>query len=123
MRKTPWLLAEPFRKQFPGYKSLYGDSWGVFIIQNKLRVIASDGDYKSAKLPQEFAWEHVSVSLQNRCPTWEEMCLIKDIFWEEEETVIQFHPKKSEYINRHPYTLHLWRPILLHIPLPPREAI
>ena len=25
-------------------------------------------------------WEHVSVSLQNRCPTWDEMCRIKDIF-------------------------------------------
>ena len=25
-------------------------------------------------------WEHVSVSLRNRCPTWDEMCLVKDIF-------------------------------------------
>ncbi len=24
-------------------------------------------------------WEHVSVSLPRRCPTWDEMCLIKDI--------------------------------------------
>lgn len=22
-------------------------------------------------------WEHVSVSLARRCPTWEEMCIIK----------------------------------------------
>ena len=27
-------------------------------------------------------WEHVSVSLARRCPTWEEMCMVKDIFWE-----------------------------------------
>ena len=29
-------------------------------------------------------WEHVSVSLARRCPTWEEMCMVKDIFWGEE---------------------------------------
>lgn len=33
-------------------------------------------------------WEHVSVSLSNRCPTWEEMCMVKDIFWGEDECVI-----------------------------------
>jgi hypothetical protein len=35
-----------------------------------LRVIASDGE----------GWEHVSVSLANRCPTWDEMCFIKGVF-------------------------------------------
>lgn len=25
-------------------------------------------------------WEHVSVSLKHRCPNWEEMCMIKDLF-------------------------------------------
>ena len=53
--------------------------------------------------------EHVSVSLARRCPTWDEMSMIKDIFWEDEECVIQFHPPKSEYINWHPYCLHMWR--------------
>lgn len=56
-------------------------------------------------------WEHVSVSLRNRCPTWEEMCAFKDIFWEEEECVVQFHPPKSEYVNLHPYCLHMWKKI------------
>ena len=53
--------------------------------------------------------EHVSVSLPRRCPTWEEMAMIKDIFWDDEETVIQFHPKKSEYVNVHQFCLHMWR--------------
>lgn len=56
-------------------------------------------------------WEHASFSFQNRCPTWDEMCEIKDIFWGEDETVIQFHPKKSAYINVYPYALHLWKKI------------
>lgn len=56
-------------------------------------------------------WEHVSVSIleQERCPTWEEMCFVKNFFWNEEDTVLQFHPPKSEYVNTHPYCLHLWR--------------
>jgi len=53
--------------------------------------------------------EHVSVSLARRCPTWDEMCMIKDIFWNDDECVIQFHPPKSQYVNVHPYCLHMWR--------------
>ena len=60
--------------------------------------------------------EHVSVSLTKatgepflRTPTWEEMCYVKDQFWGDEDVVVQFHPKKSEYVNVHSYVLHLWR--------------
>lgn len=72
-------------------------------------MIASDG----------MGWEHVSVSLPHRTLTWEEMCMIKDMFWDEEDCVVQYHPPKSDYINNHPYVLHLWRPINQEIPRPP----
>lgn len=65
-------------------------------------------------------WEHVSVSLKNRCPTWDEMCIIKDIFWKDDEVVVQFHPKKSEYVNIHPYCLHMWRKIGSEFETPPK---
>ena len=68
-------------------------------------------------------WEHVSVSLRNRCPTWDEMCLVKDIFWRDDECVVQFHPPKNEYINVHPYCLHLWKKIGEKTDLPPKELI
>lgn len=70
-------------------------------------------------------WEHVSVSPKNqkRCPTWDEMCAIKDMFFEEEEAVMQLHPAKSEYVNIHPYCLHLWRPLEREIPMPPVEFV
>jgi hypothetical protein len=58
------------------------------------------------------AWEHVSITLRTgveRCPTWEEMCKIKAIFWDEDDAVIQIHPKKSDYVTLHPTCLHLWR--------------
>lgn len=68
-------------------------------------------------------WEHVSVSLKNRCPTWEEMCMVKDIFWGEEECVVQFHPPKSESVNAHPYCLHLWKKIGETYETPPKEFV
>lgn len=89
---------------------------GAFIIpykSYKLNVIASNGD----------GWDHVSVSLNNRCPNWEEMSYIKDLFFDEEECVMQLHPSKSEYVNVHQYCLHLWRPQASEIPRPPMHMV
>ena len=68
-----------------------------------LRVVANEA------CPESEGWEHVSVSLEDRCPTWEEMCFVKDAFWDPEDRVLQMHPPHSEYVNHHPYCLHLWR--------------
>jgi hypothetical protein len=64
-------------------------------------------------------WEHVSVSAEHRTPRWDEMCWIKDLFWDKHELVVQYHPPESEYVNFHPYCLHLWAPTEMTIPLPP----
>ena len=65
-------------------------------------------------------WEHVSVCPFNgSMPTWDDMCFIKDMFWNEEDCVIQYHPPKSEYVNNMPNCLHLWKPIKETIPMPP----
>lgn len=63
-------------------------------------------------------WDHVSVSRKNRCPNWPEMCFIKDIFFKDDEVVIQYHPKKSEYVNDHKNCLHLWKPHNIELPMP-----
>jgi hypothetical protein len=75
----------------------------------KVFAIASD----------QMGWEHVSVSRTDRCLTWEEMCQVKDMFWGDDESVMQIHPPKSEYINNHQFCLHLWRPVDQVIPMPP----
>lgn len=70
----------------------------------------------------QMGWEHVSVTInnRNRTPTWEQMCMIKELFWKDpDDCVIQYHPAVSEYVNNHPYCLHLWRPISDEIPRPP----
>lgn len=90
---------------------------GAFSIKirnsQKVFVIASEGD----------GWEHVSISRTDRCPTWEEMCDIKNMFWGEEDCVVQFHPPKSEYVNNHPYCLHLWRHMETPMIMPDSELV
>lgn len=81
--------------------------WGT--PRGRIRVIASDGMF----------WEHVSVSFESRTPSWEEMCKVKSIFWDDDDCVIQYHPPKSESINFAKHCLHLWRPTESPIPLPP----
>jgi len=47
------------------------------------------------------------------------MCFVKALFWRSDETVIQFHPPESEYVNDHPHCLHLWRNTRHEHALPP----
>ena len=56
-------------------------------------------------------WDHVSVAPSKKriIPSWDDMCMIKDIFFKEDEAVIQIHPPKNQYVNNMPNCLHLWR--------------
>jgi len=66
-------------------------------------------------------WEHVSINpyKKNYTPSWDDMCMLKDLFFREDETAIQYHPAKSQYVNNMPHCLHLWRPINKRLPIPP----
>lgn len=72
-------------------------------------------------------WEHVSVHVRQgvhkRCPTWDEMCFVKSLFWLPEECVVQYHPPAKDNISIHDYTLHLWRPLNADIPMPPKDFV
>lgn len=81
-----------------------------------LLIVASGGDPDDT---ESQGWEHVSVSTRRRVPNWTEMCFVKDLFWEFEECVVQYHPPRSEYVNNHPYVLHLWRNSRTPFPMPP----
>lgn len=107
-----------------GYESKEGDDFGFFIIPprhangRELKCMAVSGD--------EMGWDHVSISLPDnpsKCPSWNEMCIVKSLFWGEQEAVIQFHPPKSEHINNHAGCLHLWRYTAGEIPLPPSICV
>ena len=67
-------------------------------------------------------WEHVSIDGKNRMPTWEEMCQLKDMFFDDTECCVEYHPPKSEYVNNVKYCLHIWKPIEKYsgkLPIPP----
>ncbi len=115
-------VPEKYRVEFGplGSDKTYGNN-GCFTFQKqgvnmKYFVIASDG----------LGWEHVSVHLyadsnarRVYTPNWNDMCKVKDLFWDDEDVVMQLHPAKSQYVNNHPNTLHLWRPINSVILVPP----
>lgn len=127
-----WHVPEHLRitnKRDP-YWSPPGVSYGTFHIPvgggRVLRTLACDGvDEPGDPVPEEArGWEHVSVSAiirggisRPQLPTWEEMCVVKDLFWGPEDAVVQFHPPKSEYVNDRP-VLHLWRCTNQPFPLP-----
>jgi hypothetical protein len=103
---------------FAASDSCYG-AYGKFIVQGpcgeKLIIVASGADEDDT---ESKGWEHVSISTRRRVPNWQEMCFVKDLFWDEEECVVQFHPPRSEYVNNHPHVLHLWRQ-KAGFPMPP----
>ena len=85
-------------------------------------IIATDG--KAVEKEGLEVWEHVSVHVvranKQFTPTWDDMCKVKELFWDDTDCVVQFHPPKSEYVNRHQNVLHLWRPANENIPTPPK---
>jgi hypothetical protein len=88
------------------FYGFYGDhTCGVFDLPYPLKgiwfkCVASSSD----------GWDHISVSLPDRCPTWEEMEYIKHAFFKEDETAMQLHVPKDDHRNFSKYCLHLWRP-------------
>lgn len=113
--KYRWVEAELDRYGVSGHSKQ-----GVFVVPNPhmntnvkrddaiLRVIADSGQ----------GWDHVSVSLPDRCPTWDEMDYIKRLFFKDSESAMQLHVPNKDHINHHPFCLHLWRPMKGGIPRP-----
>src|SRR4030095_5216319 len=103
MRKIISSRLEEARVRTGYFKSTPRDGlMGAFHIlgpNGRMMVIISSGP------DNEYGWEHVSVSIDGRTPNWSEMCAVKDLFWDEEEAVMQLHPAKSQYVNCHPYCL------------------
>lgn len=108
-----------------------GEWYGRFVVRGpggvRLRLVVSAGlpdEWEACGFPPP-AFEHVSVTVVEggRCPTWEEMCWVKDLCWDAEECVVQYHPPKSEYVNHHPACLHLWKPVGAGVPRPPALTV
>jgi len=78
-----------------------------------------DGVQMNIIASSDGGWEHISVSRRNRIPNWIEMQHVKEMFFQENETVLQFHVPKNDHINIHDNCLHLWRSTEFEHMLPP----
>lgn len=100
--------AEKYRKKHPcGFPQKVGDNYGWFEIPTS--KIGPTIRIQVSSAYDQFGFEHASVSLAHRCPTWDEMCRVKDLFWSDDDCVVQYHPPKSDYVNNMNFCLHLWR--------------
>ena len=112
--KTNWQLLNEGRVRRGSFASEDSDGFnGAFQFRINglpIQCIVSDGEL----------WQHVSVSIHGSTqpPSWSIMCQIKDMFWGDDEWVVQYHPPANCYINNHPGVLHLWRSPTQPFPLP-----
>ncbi len=104
MTEEDWAWFEPLVRDLrpPGFESPGG---GRYYRDNPdgLAVIISGCTESDGR-----RWIHVSASHRNRPPTWDKMCEVKRLFIGPARRAIQIHPPESEYVNLHPYCLHLW---------------
>lgn len=52
---------------------------------------------------------HLSASYAKRLPRWRDLTLLRDAFFPPDVDVIQVLPRAGEYVNAHPFCLHLFQ--------------
>jgi hypothetical protein len=72
-------------------------------IGDSLTVVVSGSTEKDGR-----RWLHVSASRPSKLPNWEDMREVKNTFIGRDRKAIQVLPPQAEYVNDHPYVLHLW---------------
>lgn len=84
-------------------------------------LVPLNGELWHVIIADGWGWKHLSVTnAQKRMmPPWEIMCRLKEAFFADDEWACQFHPAKDDYVNDHPYCLHLWLPLEEPLPKPP----
>lgn len=55
-----------------------------------------------------YTYLHVSFSRRSRIPSYEDLDWVRKAFIGDDVESIQVFPRKEEYVNLHPNTLHLW---------------
>lgn len=83
-------------------------------------LVPLDGELWFVIISDKIGWKHLSVSNAQKkiMPSWMVMCRLKDAFYGDDECCVQYHPAKDDYVNSHPYCLHLWMPLDERLPQP-----
>jgi hypothetical protein len=120
-----YRFLHPMVGREPDELRAWGGAFQIPFRRASLRVIASRGGCPFAPddIAEQNRWDHVSVSLPDRCPTWEELEFIKRLFFERHECAMQLHVPPRDHVNNHEFCLHIWRPIDVEIPRPPAVMV
>lgn len=105
-----------FLKEFENfeYDETCEGMFDILINGNWYFVVASVGE----------GWQHVSVSgHEGIMPTWDVMDTIKNKFFNDDEFVVEYHPKKEEYVNNVENCLHIWSSLDRELPYPDLNEI
>jgi len=84
---------------------------GYYRRADGMTVISEVAEY------QKRLWLHVSCAYASKLPTWADLREVKQVFCGPKRLAISIMPSEAEYVNIHPYVLHLWCP-LDHDPIP-----
>lgn len=82
----------------------FGDG-NAYRYRNGLRAIVSCGDFEDGR-----EWMHISVSREDRIPTYDDLKFVKNTF-AENRFGYQVFPPPSENVNIHNFCLHIWVPL------------
>ena len=124
MRPAPIKKVEPFRVAgIPAPKWVSRIDGRFMVPLQCSRRVRRRSDFLLVIATDGLGWDHVSVSHPHRCPTWEEMEKVRELFFDDSETVLQFSVPRELHINNHPRCLHLWRNQAVEVELPPEWMI
>ncbi len=101
-------MSEPhLRRPIPGdWNQASFNGWRFwFIHKGGLRAMLS-----TDTLDNGSTWLHLSISHENRLPTWDELKMAKDAFIGRNHEAVQVLPKDEDFVNLHKFCLHLWSP-------------
>lgn len=123
IRKDKFRVPEKYRVKNPDGTKSRGLN-GFFMIPLNMRTKFGDRQSDVCCVASSMdGWDHVSVQVMRNgkslTPSWDVMQFIKDVFWESDALVVQYHPPNKEYVNNHPNVLHLWRCQVSPTPYPP----
>lgn len=107
------FIDEPF--PLPGVLEFYGlqpikKDWTAIgrVYRVKKGVFRSGLIRASVAIYEEQLWYHVSFSLRDRIPSYEQMAWVRGACFSPNLKVLQIFPPIDEHYNFHPNCLHLW---------------
>lgn len=111
MKGLPLVALDPGDNMFPlgawrpviipaGWNQIGASAWRHTSGLKVIATVARENDGQR--------WAHISCSYADRLPSWGDLVNVKEIFLGRDALALQVLPPRDEWINQHPYTLHLF---------------